>query len=326
MALPLEFYENFEAGTKGNFDSESDSGSRLDFPHARDLKPLVPWRGAYCCRINLGKNSTDAYLSETVSWASGQIRYGRFRLFVGNDVQFGNDGDRVRLLTFYSAGPTLEGTISLARVDPFGTVIVAAGPTATDYSDNGYLVAPQGQWLTVEFSKQVDTSAGVVLVSRPDIGQALAGLGAEGTITAVRLGAIDQTGDIQGTLLFDEFAIDEGRLYDDSGSAHNGALSGRSMHLLKSGFAFLGAGRIEHVNLIDGGSNDSVLRIYDTDEGQFTPIGALRETLKSNAASSSVQSFHRGFSVSRGAYVELSGTNPQALIRLGDVASEEESR
>ena len=322
MALPLEFYENFEAGTKGNFDSESDSGKRLDFPHARDLAPLVPWRGAYCCRVNLGKNSDDAYLSETVSWASGQTRYGRFRLFVGDDVQFGNDGDRVQLLAFYSSGPTLEGGISLVRVDPHGTVIAVGSPGASDFTNNGYLVVPQGQWLTLEFRKQVDSSSGLVLICRPDIGQTVSALGAEGTITTVRLGAIDQTGDIQGTLLFDEFAIDEGRLYDDSDSAHNGALSGRSMHLLKSGFAFLGKGEIEHVNLIDGGSNDSVLRIYDTDEGQFTPMGALRETLKSNAASSSVQSLHRGFSVSRGAYVELSGTNPQALIRIGQVASD----
>ena len=42
MAFPLDFFENFEAGTKGNFDSETDTGNRLDFPHAHDIAPAVP--------------------------------------------------------------------------------------------------------------------------------------------------------------------------------------------------------------------------------------------------------------------------------------------
>jgi len=37
MSLPLEFFENFETGAKGAFDSEVDTDKRLDFPHQRHL-------------------------------------------------------------------------------------------------------------------------------------------------------------------------------------------------------------------------------------------------------------------------------------------------
>ena len=143
MAFPLDFFENFEAGTKGSFDSETDTGNRLDFPHAHDIAPAVPWRGAYCCRVNLGKSSTNAYLEEGVSWSNaGTWKYGRLRVFVGKDVQFGNDGDYVRLLAFYSGTSTFEGALTLARVEPFGIALVTDSGTGSTFTDNGLLVDP----------------------------------------------------------------------------------------------------------------------------------------------------------------------------------------
>lgn len=321
MAFPLDFFENFEAGTKGNFDSETDTGNRLDFPHAHDIAPTVPYRGAYCCRVNLGKNSSDAYLEEGVSWASGTNKYGRFRLFVGNDVQFGNDGDRARLLVFYSGASTAEAALSLARVEPFGIVLATEATSESTYVDNGLLVLPKGEWVTFEFAHYVDTSAGEILASRPGIAQALANVGAEGTITKFRLGAIDQSGDIVGTIYFDDFAIDDARLYDDD-SAHNGALSGGSMLLTKSGFAFLGAGTINQVALVDGGSGDCRVKVYDTDKPNQLPLGSLRESLATVSASTTARTMIHSFDVKLGAYVELSGTNPQAIVKLGTVASD----
>ena len=131
MAFPLDFFENFEAGTKGSFDSETDTGNRLDFPHAHDIAPIVPYRGAYCLRANLGKSSTDAYLEEGVSWASGTTKYGRFRLFVGHDVQFGNDLDNVRILQFYSSA-VRQGDQPAPRPDgAYGTVLAAVKESET---------------------------------------------------------------------------------------------------------------------------------------------------------------------------------------------------
>jgi hypothetical protein len=125
MALPLEFHETFEQGPKGNFDSETDTGDRLDFPHQRDLGHMMPWRGAHLCWVNPGKSNTDAFLSETVSWASGQVRYGRFKMFVGRDAQFGNDADSVKILMFGSAVGE-ETRIRLTRNDPLGICLAPA--------------------------------------------------------------------------------------------------------------------------------------------------------------------------------------------------------
>jgi hypothetical protein len=58
MAFPFIFHENFEGGTTGGFDSESDTGSLLDVVHystiASDVNSLMPYRGAYVLRNKLG--------------------------------------------------------------------------------------------------------------------------------------------------------------------------------------------------------------------------------------------------------------------------------
>ena len=280
MALPLEFHETFEAGTKGNFDSESDSGNRLDFPHQMDIGDrMMPWRGAYMCRVSLGKNSTDAYLEEGVSWASGQNRWGRFKLFIGEDVQFGNDLDHVVILQFYSSTSTRECRLVLARIEPLGIVLVVEMDGESWNANNAHFKVPIGEWFTVEWEKDVDSSDGYLGAILPDVCRITSREAAEGTITKFRLGAIDQDGDITGTIYFDDFMVDEDRLYDDP-SAHNGALSGGSLFFLQSGFAFLGEGAIDHVTLIDGGSNDCAVKIYDAFEPTALPAGSLRYDLK----------------------------------------------
>ena len=323
MALPLEFFESFEMGTKGSFDSETDTGNRLDYPHAKDIAPVMPYRGAYCMRINLGKNSSDAYLEDGVSWPDQTSRSGRFRLFIGKDVQFGNDLDKACILQFYSSTSTKEARILLARIEPIGVCLVTQmeGDSWGFGSWLPHLKVPVDKWVTVEFEKWVDVAAGYISVKLTDIGTVASARFAEGTITKYRLGATDQTGDITGTIYFDDFAIDEDRLYEDH-SAHNGALSGGSMLFVQSGFAFLGPGEIEHVSLIDGGSGDCRLKIYDTAEPTAKPLGGLRDSLATLTANATEQSHHRGFRVKRGAYVELSGTNPQAIVRLGHVDSD----
>jgi hypothetical protein len=75
--------------------------------------------------------------------------------------------------------------------------------------------------------------------------------------------------------------------------------------------------------LIDGGSGDCVLRVYDTYDVNFAEHNK-KEHLRATTASSVVYSQPLGdakhlFRVRRGCYVMLEGTNPQALIRLGQV-------
>ena len=67
MAFPWIFEESFDAGTRGDWDSESDTGSLLDFPHYTTLAAIpgggLPFRGAYCMRIVCG-DTNDHTLTE----------------------------------------------------------------------------------------------------------------------------------------------------------------------------------------------------------------------------------------------------------------------
>ena len=63
MAFPYIFKANFEGGTNGEWDSESDTGSRLDFPHYSELARIpglaMPYRGARCMRVDLTTGQTN---------------------------------------------------------------------------------------------------------------------------------------------------------------------------------------------------------------------------------------------------------------------------
>jgi hypothetical protein len=82
---------------------------------------VFPHRGAYCARVNLGKNGTNAYLDKIVSWAADSTNYVSFKFMVGEDVQIGNDGDLVDIFRLYSGVD--EGALALSRIEPAGLVL-----------------------------------------------------------------------------------------------------------------------------------------------------------------------------------------------------------
>ena len=322
MGFPFSFHENFETGTKGSFDTEGDTGNRLDFPGpqqlVRDMMAVFPHRGGYCMRVNLGKNSTGAYVNETVSWAADSTNYLRFEFMIGDDVQIGNDGDQVDIFGLDSGSG--EGTISLARIEPAGLVLGVRdeGGSITDY-----LAVEPGEWMCVEVEVHVDAGVGndgsiVVWIGNDRI---RIGNLDQGAITNFSFGAMNQTGDFTGHIYFDEIVFDDARLYPDY-APHNLRLDGETMWFGKSGFAFIGKGHILGAQLIDGGSNDCTLQIYDTDDVNYSET-MKKEHLKTTSSAPVAYSQALGdgplFNVDLGCYVALSGTNPSALVRMGMV-------
>ena len=318
MALPLEFYETFETGDKGNFDSITDTGYRLDFPHLSELEGVMPWRGAYCLRVDLGRNINDAYLEKTGSWPSGTRRWGRFRLFVGSDVQFGSDLSRVNILQWYSSAATIEARITLARIDPLGVVLAVTMYGETWASSVSHFKVPVNEWFAVEFERYFHGSTGFVSAMYPDHCRITSDRNADGTGTKWRLGAVGQEGTLRGTVLFDEIAVDEDRLYSDPGPL-NGKLSNSSIQFLQNGYAFVGPGEVDNIILIDSGSNDARIQLYDVGEGSFQPSGSLRYDAKVEAAGQILNGIARKINFQEGCFVKLSGTNPQVIINMGMV-------
>ena len=323
MAFPYAFHANFETGTKDAFDSESDSGNRLDFPGPQqlvhDMLAVFPHRGAYCMRVNLGKNSTDAYVSETVSWAADSTNYMRFEFMVGEDVQVGNDGDLVDIMALDASGN--EGAICLSRIEPAGLVL---GVRDTSGSVTDYLSVEPGDWVCIEAQVDVDNAAnndGSIIVWIGNDRLKLSNLD-QAAITAVRFGAMNQTGDFTGHIYFDEIVFDDARLYPDY-APHNLRLDGETMAFFKSGFAFVGKGHIMGCQLVgNAAGNTCTLKVYDTDDVNFSET-MKKEHLTVTTANGVSYSQALGdgplFNVDLGCYVELSGTDAQALIRMGMV-------
>ena len=323
MAFPYAFHANFETGTKDTFGAETDSGGRLDFPGPQqlvhDMLAVFPHKGAYCMRVNLGKNSNDAEVTTSVTWAADSTNYMRFEFMVGEDVQIGNDGDLVDIMGLY--GSAWEGHITLARIEPAGLVL---GLRDASGSVTDYLSIEPGDWICIEAEAHVDAGGGndgSIIVWTGNDRIRLANLDQD-AITSVNFGAMNQSGDLSGHIYFDEIVFDDARLYPDY-APHNLRLDGETMAFGKSGFAFVGKGHIMGAQLIDGGSNDCALKIYDTDDVNFSESMKKEHLATTTGTPVAYSQAMAGggylFNVDHGCYVALSGTNPQALIRLGMV-------
>ena len=72
MAFPYDHHVNFEAGSRGSFNAETDTDSKLDFPHYSELALTpghgAPFSGAYCMRVDLSGGTNDAYVNEDDDW------------------------------------------------------------------------------------------------------------------------------------------------------------------------------------------------------------------------------------------------------------------
>ena len=84
MSFPYIFHENFESGTKGSFDTETDTGSLLDFPHysvlAFDPNSMMPYRGAYLLRNALGDTNDHTLTEGDIDIADGGTAYFKWQM------------------------------------------------------------------------------------------------------------------------------------------------------------------------------------------------------------------------------------------------------
>ena len=117
MAFPFVFHENFEKGTRGGFTSELDTDGKIDFPDHNDQLEIPPWRGGYVMRVNLDRNTAEAYVQHDTAFTmtAGQIRFLRFFIRLSRDFRIA-PGHAVDIVRMY-AGGTSEVAIGLTRLD-----------------------------------------------------------------------------------------------------------------------------------------------------------------------------------------------------------------
>lgn len=316
MAFPFLSETGFESGTLGHFDVETDTETRLDFPHYTELARIpnmgMPFRGAYCMRVNLANDGTpaDAYVQETGSWdtgADGTIFF-RFQFWISRDLVMANN-DEFALFQLWSGASTVEGGVYVNFTTANG-FRVGVGETSASQLKPLTL----GQWHTMEIGFNIDAGGGNDGTIDAWLDNAaytqITGLD-QAAITSGVLGVLSQdAGTTTGVVLFDEVIADDARIFPPVERFQDTIL------MTTSGHVFVGEGTFD-VTLLSGAATDCVASVFDTDLAYTSDASNLVVELKNIAANESVPDYPRR--VQRGCYVSLSGTNPRALVTLRKV-------
>ena len=311
--MAFQFISNvdFEDGTLGSFDTETDTQPKLDFPHYSVLAQTpglaMPYSGAYGMRIDLSVGTTDAYLEETGDWdiANNASQYFRFMFWVSEDLTMAN-GDIFHVMTLNSAA-AIEGAIDIKYTTAAGFQIGFGKVAATSLTD-----LTLGQWHSVELLWDAPAAGGSETIDMWFDGAALTQV-ASLTHLATTFGRIGvqgvDAGTTKGILLFDEVISDSTRIYPPATRFKTTRL------LTKDGHAFVGPGRIENISLLSGNGTDCVVTVFDTDEADVTDAGNIVIELKNTTANELIDPAGTPVCVKRGAFIQMTGTDPRALVK-----------
>lgn len=313
MAFPWLFEGNFAPGDNSEWDSESDTGSLLDFPHYSDLARIpgmgVPYRGAYCARIIMGDTNDHTLTAGAVNVSANGTFGVRFGLFLADDVAATAD-DTFNILEL-QASATAEVSVGLRITAATDLVEIGVGETAP--TAFAVPTLSKGIWHIVEVHGDIDAGGGndgAATLRVDGINVASVSSLDQGAITDAVFGTQDTEATTTGTILLDEFVADDVRV---------GNINDRwpeEMYLTKTGHVFVGPGRVDNVTLISGAGTDCTLDLYDSDIADSTS-NETKARLNNTANNEIVDP--AGMPVSdlhRGAYVVLAGTDPRAIVKI----------
>lgn len=313
MAFPFTFHSNFEAGTNAEWDSETDTGSLLDFPHysvlAQDPNSVMPYRGAYCMRNALGDTNDHTLTEGDIDIADAGSAYFRWYMALSKDFRFTAD-DTFNVFELQQAGGTVEVSVGF-RVTNSSQLIefgIGDGTAPTSFVHWPGL----RKWVCVELLATISTGGSGVVTLYLDGAQATT-LTSQTHAAAIGQGVLGSQLTLAttlGTIYYDEFAMDDARLYpfrDRFPFNHQ---------ILKTGHQWVGPGYIEGAAFWTIANGDETLALYDTDTAtttDATPVVELDATAQTSVGGP--------LYFERGCYAVLGGTNPRAIVY--DVRSNE---
>ena len=256
MSFPYIFHANFEGGSNSEFDSESDTGAKLDFPHysalAKRPGAALPYRGAYAMRIQMGDTNDHTLIEGDIDIADTVTRWSSFMLHIGSDVDATAD-DIWNIYEVQGTANAVENAIGFQYTAATDLLEIGVGNTApTVFSSIN-----KGRWYHIELKTVIQTGGtgtGTLYVDGVQVAE-IDTL----TNTAVLRGVLGTQNTLStttGTLLFNDFKFDDTQLYPSNLRFPN------PVRMLKTGHAFVGPGEIESVTLLSAAGTCSV---YDTD-------------------------------------------------------------
>lgn len=272
---------------------------------------MAPWQGAHALRLVLSGTAT-GYIEETADFdtaLAGTINIW-FPVLLGADLLL-NDGDAVILFALQSAGAVNEVVVGVDRSgNDYRLFAGETGATRT-------LVITRSDktWHQVELSCTIDAGAandGTIdfYVDGGQVGAQITALD-QAAISEARLGAVSGTaaGDA-GTVLIGGIIADDLRIYPRERFPVD------TFWVTRDITAFIGPCTIDSA-ILTGTSNDATLTILDTDIYEATGIAFSREPVlyvRNTTPSQQEPGQNLPVTCKKGAYVQLTGTSPQAWV------------
>ncbi len=314
MAFPWIFESNFEVGDNTEWDSETDTGSKLSIAHFSTLANIpgsaMPYRGAYAMLVDLRSGDTnDHTLTEgDIDIADAATRYFRFYLHASKDFTATAD-DVFNIFELQQVGGTVESSLGMQITAASNLLEIGIGDGTAPTT---FVTFPRGRWVCVELLATISTGGAGVLTLFLD-GSQVATLTTLTNAAAVGQGVLGTQNTLStttGCLVFDQFVMDDARIYPISQRWPEEVL------LTKSGHVFVGPGYIENATLLSGAGTDCVLSVYDTDQAKTLDASNVKLELKNVANNDPVDPAGVPVQLNRGCYVVLSGTTPRAMIKV----------
>ncbi len=319
MSFPFIFDSNFEIGTNGEWDSETDTEGALNIVHYSKLAkydttkigPIAPYRGAYVAEWNLLADTADHILIEgDIDVADTVTRYSRFYFFFGHDFRATAD-DTFNLYEVQGTANAVENAVGFRITAATQALEIGVGQVAPTVFATSLI--QRGRWYCVELISVIQTNGTGTATIQLD-GYQVATVTTL-TNTAVLRGALGVQNTLTTTL--GHIFVDQ-YVFDDT---HIGPFVDRfpeTQLVLKTTHLCLGDSELLNVTLLPGTSTDSVLKIYDTDAAYTTDENALVATLYNLTTSEPpIDLADVPIALKRGAYAVLSGTAPRALVHIG---------
>ena len=306
MAHPFIFESTFEQGTNAEWDSESDTGSLLDFPHYSELarspyRSSAPYRGAYCARIKLGDTNDHTLTEGDIDIADAGTAYFRWYMNILPDIHNTTADDVFAILELQQAGGTVEMAIGFSYTAATDLLVIGAGDgTAPDTFST--IAFPTDRWVCVEVLSTVSTTdAGAITVWVDGVQHvALTSLDQAAAVGTGVFGTQNTLSTTVGTILLDDFVMDDARLYPNIERFPD------TLTITKSGHLFVGPGWLSSAALLTT-TADGQANFWDTDTADVLEQQGSELELDIDTHTS----FEGPLYFQRGCYVQLTGTSPR---------------
>lgn len=310
MAHPYIFESSFEAGSNAEWDSEGDTGSLLDFPHYSVLAKYpwassAPYRGAYCARIQCGDTNDHTLTEGDIDIADGATRHFRFYInFMPNFTATADD--TFNFLELQQAGGTVEASLGFRITAATGLIEIGIGDGTAPSTFSAEPIQ-RNRWYCIELSALIHTTDAGTLTLFVDGTQrvALDTLDNAAAVGQGVLGTQDTLATTTGTILFDDFVMDDARLHPHPNRFPD------TVTLTKSGHLFVGPGWLASAAILTT-TADNQVNIWDTDQANTNAQDSYKVELDIDTHTSLEGPIY----FQRGCYVQLTGTAPRVQLSV----------